>query len=61
MQYEDLRAKLLDRYDVHDLVDLLNIIEDDILDEFKNKVIDNLEEIYEALGYNEGEDEEIEY
>lgn len=59
MEYEDLRMHLKDRFDVHDLVDLLNITEDDILDEFKNKVIENEEEVLEALGFD-GTEEEVE-
>ncbi len=60
MEYEDLRTQLKDRFDVHDLVDLLGITEDDILDEFKNKVTDKIEEVLDALGFETEDESEVE-
>ena len=52
IDYEDLRIRINDRLDVHDLVDLLEITADDILDEFKDKVLENIKNIHEELGYS---------
>lgn len=61
IDYEDLRYKILDRFDVHDLVDILEINELDILDEFRARVIDNYDKLLDFLDYHEeGEQEEIE-
>ena len=60
IDYEDLRLKIKDRLNVHDLVDLLGITEDDLLDEFKGRVFDEIREIYEVIEYDDVDEGEVE-
>ena len=42
---EDLKQRILDRYDIEDILLLLGIECEDILDAFEEKLLDNLDDL----------------
>ena len=58
IDYEDLRLKIVDGIDTYTLVDLLELSTEDILDEFKDRVLEHIEDIYSELSLEEFSEEE---
>ena len=46
---DEIREKILDRYDPDDLIDLLELTSEEILDRFEDKLINRLEMFEEEL------------
>ena len=46
---DEIRAKILDRYDPDDLIDFLELTSEEILDRFEDKLINRLEMFEEEL------------
>ena len=46
---DEIREKILDRYDPDDLIDLLELTSEEILDRFEDKLINRLEQFEEEL------------
>ena len=46
---DEIREKILDRYDPDDLVDYLELTSEEILDRFEDKLINRLEQFEEEL------------
>lgn len=45
MNYSELSQRILDRYSVDELVDVLGIRVEDILEHFEEEILDKLEEL----------------
>ena len=46
---DEIREKILDRYDPYDLIDFLELTSEEILDRFEDKLINRLEMFEEEL------------
>ena len=46
---DEIREKILDRYDHDDLIDLLELTSEELLDRFEDKLINRLEQFEEEL------------
>ena len=46
---DEIREKILDRYDPDDLIDFLELTSEEILDRFEDKLINRLEQFEEEL------------
>ena len=46
---DEIREKILDRYDPDDLIDLLELTSEELLDRFEDKLINRLEQFEEEL------------
>jgi len=57
---DEIREKILDRYDPDDLIDFLELTSEEILDRFEDKLINRLEQFEEELE-DDTRQEEIEY
>ena len=60
---DEIREKILDRYDPDDLIDFLELTSEEILDRFEDKLINRLEMFEEELkdGTRPDTDEENEH
>ena len=58
---DEIREKILDRYDPDDLIDLLELTSEEILDRFEDKLINRLEMFEEELQDDTREETENEY
>ena len=46
---DEIREKILDRYDPDDLIDFLELTSEELLDRFEDKLINRLEQFEEEL------------
>ena len=58
---DEIREKILDRYDPDDLIDLLELTSEELLDRFEDKLINRLEQFEEELQDETRPDTEEEY